>query len=208
MPTIYQLKPASQNLLRPIVPWLAKSGVTPNQVTIFTTCLAFVCGSLILWNNSMLILLPPLMLVRATLNVIDGMLAREHQMKSTLGAILNELADVIFDVAIYLPFGLLPGVSGYLVAILVVLSVISEMTGVLGLTVGGSRQFDGPMYKTDRGVIFSIIGILFLVGFFPNPWLDWVWIGLISLTILTIANRINSTLKETKQNDVMEPASK
>jgi CDP-diacylglycerol---glycerol-3-phosphate 3-phosphatidyltransferase len=208
MPTIYQLKPASQNLLRPIVPWLAKMGVTPNQVTIFTTCLAIACGGLILWNNSMLILLPPLMLVRATLNVIDGMLAREHHMKSTLGGILNELADVIFDAAIYLPFGLLPGVSGYLVAIVVVLSIISEMAGVLGLTVGGQRQFDGPMYKTDRGVIFSIIGILFVLGVFPNPWLDLVWIGLIGLSILTIINRINSTLKETKQDDVVEPAIK
>jgi CDP-diacylglycerol---glycerol-3-phosphate 3-phosphatidyltransferase len=208
MPTIYQLKPASQNLLRPIVPWLAKVGITPNQVTISTTCLAISCGGLILWNNSMLVLLPPLMLIRATLNVIDGMLAREHHMKSTLGGILNELADVIFDAAIYLPFGLLPGVSGYLVAILVVLSIISEMAGVLGLTVGGQRQFDGPMYKTDRGVIFSIIGVLFVFGVFPNPWWDWVWIGLIGLTILTIINRINSTLKETKQNDLVEPAIK
>jgi CDP-diacylglycerol---glycerol-3-phosphate 3-phosphatidyltransferase len=202
MPTIYQLKPASQNLLRPIVPWLAKIGVTPNQVTIFTTCLAFACGGLVLWNNSLLILVPPLMLVRATLNVIDGMLAREHQMKSTLGGILNELADVVFDAAIFLPFGLLPGVSGYLVAILVVLSIISELTGVLGLTVGGSRQYDGPMYKTDRGVMFSIIAILYLFGIFPNPWLDLVWIGLIALSVLTIVNRINSTLVETKQDAV------
>ncbi len=202
MPTIYQLKPASQNLIRPIVPWLAKIGVTPNQVTIFTTSLAFACGGLVLWNNSLLILLPPLMLVRATLNVIDGMLAREHQMKSTLGGILNELADVVFDAAIFLPFGLLPGVSGYLVAILVVLSIISEFTGVLGLTVGGSRQYDGPMYKTDRGVIFSIIAILYLVGIFPNPWLDLVWIGLIALSVLTIVNRIKSTLVETKQDAV------
>jgi CDP-diacylglycerol--glycerol-3-phosphate 3-phosphatidyltransferase len=208
MPTIYQLKPASQNLLRPIVPWLAKVGVTPNQVTIFTTCLAICCSGLILWNNLMLILLPPLILVRATLNVIDGMLAREHHMKSTLGGILNELSDVIFDAAIYLPFALLPGVSGYLVVILVVLSIISEMTGVLGLAVGGQRQYGGSMFKTDRGVIFSIIGILFVLGVFPNPWLDWVWIGLISLTILTIINRINSTLIETKQNDIVEPASK
>jgi CDP-diacylglycerol---glycerol-3-phosphate 3-phosphatidyltransferase len=202
MPTIYQLKPASQNLIRPIVPWLAKIGVTPNQVTIFTTSLAFACGGLVLWNNSLLILIPPLMLVRATLNVIDGMLAREHQMKSTLGGILNELADVVFDAAIFLPFGLLPGVSGYLVAILVVLSIISELTGVLGLTVGGSRQYDGPMYKTDRGVMFSIIAILYLVGIFPNPWLDLVWIGLIALSVLTIVNRINSTLVETKQDAV------
>lgn len=73
MPTIYQLKPASQNLLRPIVPWLAKIGVTPNQVSIFTTCLAIGCGGLVLWHSYFLLLLPPLMLVRAALNVIDGM---------------------------------------------------------------------------------------------------------------------------------------
>jgi CDP-diacylglycerol---glycerol-3-phosphate 3-phosphatidyltransferase len=206
MPTIYQLKPASQNLLRPIVPWLAKIGVTPNQVTIFTTLLAISCGGLVLWNNSMLLLLPPLMLLRATLNVIDGMLAREHQMKTTLGGILNELADVVFDAAIYLPFGLLPGVSGYLVAIVVVLSIISELAGVLGLTVGSQRQYDGPMYKTDRGVIFSIIGVLFVFGVFPNPWLDFVWFGLIGLSILTIVNRINSSLIETSENDVESSA--
>lgn len=156
MPTVYQLKPYSQNLLRPIVPWLAKMGVTPNQVTIFTTCLAIACGCLVLWHNYFLILVPLLILVRAALNVIDGVLAREHHMKSTLGAILNELADVIFDAAIYLPFGLLPGVSGCLVAVIVVLSIISEMTGVLGLTVGGQRQYDGPMYKTDRGVMSTL----------------------------------------------------
>jgi CDP-diacylglycerol---glycerol-3-phosphate 3-phosphatidyltransferase len=202
MPTIYQLKPASQNLLRPIVPWLAKIGVTPNQVTILTTCLAIGCGCLILWDNYFLILVPLLMLVRATLNVIDGMLAREHQMTSTLGALLNELADVVFDAAIYLPFGLLPGVSGYLVAIIVVLSIISELTGVLGLTVGGQRQYDGPMYKTDRGVMFSIIAVLFWFGIFPSPWLDFVWMGMIGLSILTIINRINSTLVETSKNDV------
>jgi CDP-diacylglycerol---glycerol-3-phosphate 3-phosphatidyltransferase len=202
MPTIYQLKPASQNLLRPIVPWLAKMGVTPNQVTIFTTCLSMICGGLVLWNNALLILVPPLMLVRATLNVIDGMLAREHQMTSTLGGILNELADVIFDAATYLPFGLLPGVSGYLVVIIVVLSIISELTGVLGLTVGGQRQYDGPMYKTDRGVIFSIIAVLFVCGIFPSPWLDFVWMGLIGLSILTIINRINSTLIATSKDNV------
>jgi CDP-diacylglycerol---glycerol-3-phosphate 3-phosphatidyltransferase len=206
MPTIYQLKPASQKLLRPIVPWLAKIGVTPNQVTIFTTCLAMACGGLILWNNSLLILVPLLMLVRAALNVIDGVLAREHQMTSTLGAILNELADVVFDAAIYLPFGLLPGVSGYLVVIIVVLSIISEMAGVLGLVVGSERQYDGPMYKTDRGVMFSVIAVLFVVGIFPNPWLDWVWMGLIGLSVLTIFNRISSTLKETKK-DVVESTS-
>jgi CDP-diacylglycerol---glycerol-3-phosphate 3-phosphatidyltransferase len=207
MPTIYQLKSASQDLLRPIVPWLARAGVTPNQVTIFTTCLAIGCASLVLWNHFWLILLPPLMLIRATLNVIDGVLAREHQMTSTLGAILNELADVVFDAVIYLPFGLLPGVSGYLVVIIVVLSIISEFAGVLGLVVGGQRQYDGPMYKTDRGIMFSIIGVLFVCGVFPSLWLDFVWFGLIGLSVLTIFNRINSTLTEVKKNVVESTSS-
>ena len=34
MPTIYQLKPAFQNLLRPLVRSLAAAGVTANQVTV------------------------------------------------------------------------------------------------------------------------------------------------------------------------------
>jgi CDP-diacylglycerol--glycerol-3-phosphate 3-phosphatidyltransferase len=33
------------------------------------------------------------------LNAIDGMLAREHDMQSPLGAMLNELGDVLSDVA-------------------------------------------------------------------------------------------------------------
>jgi CDP-diacylglycerol---glycerol-3-phosphate 3-phosphatidyltransferase len=34
MPSIYQLKPAFQNLLRPFVQLLYKSGITANQVTL------------------------------------------------------------------------------------------------------------------------------------------------------------------------------
>ncbi|MEZ6048408.1 MAG: hypothetical protein R3C11_23120 [Planctomycetaceae bacterium] len=35
------------------------------------------------------------------------MLAREHNMKSNLGLVLNELGDVIADSALYLPFALI-----------------------------------------------------------------------------------------------------
>ncbi len=36
------------------------------------------------------------------LNAIDGMLAREFNQQSTLGAILNEVGDIISDAALYL----------------------------------------------------------------------------------------------------------
>jgi CDP-diacylglycerol---glycerol-3-phosphate 3-phosphatidyltransferase len=201
MPSIYQLKPGFQNLLRPIVRWLAKSGVTANQVTIVATCLSIICGGSIVWHHSLLILVPPLLLLRMMLNAIDGMLAREHQMKTPLGAILNELCDAISDTAIYLPFGLLPGVSGYLVTIFVLLAIIGELAGVLGLTVGSQRQYDGPMGKSDRAVVFSIIALLFTIGIFPASWLDLVWICAIGLSIWTCINRVVSTLVEIEQND-------
>ena len=45
MPSIYQLKPAFQNLLRPFVQLLYKSGITANQVTLLamliSTCLGY-----------------------------------------------------------------------------------------------------------------------------------------------------------------------
>lgn len=42
------------------------------------------------------------------LNAIDGMLAREFNQQSTLGAILNEVGDIISDAALYLAFAFCP----------------------------------------------------------------------------------------------------
>ena len=58
-----------------------------------------------------LLLLPPVLFVRMALNAIDGMLAREFAQKSALGAVLNELGDVVSDTALYLPFATIAGVD-------------------------------------------------------------------------------------------------
>ena len=78
------------------------------------------------------------------LNAIDGMLAREHDMQTPLGAILNELGDVLSDTALYLPFALIPGINAPWVVLFVVLSVISEMTGVIAVQIGASTLLQRP----------------------------------------------------------------
>ncbi|MBM4208763.1 MAG: CDP-alcohol phosphatidyltransferase family protein [Gammaproteobacteria bacterium] len=98
MASIYDIKPAFQNLLRPITQRLAEKGVTANQVTIATLILSLIVGLALTaagQHKAVFLLVPVVMLVRMALNAIDGMLAREHNMKSPLGAILNELCDVI-----------------------------------------------------------------------------------------------------------------
>ncbi len=102
------------------------------------------------------------------LNAVDGMLAREHGQKSRLGALLNELGDVVSDTALYLPLALVPGFSPPLVAVIVVLAALSEMTGVLAQTIGASRRYDGPMGKSDRAFVFGLVALLLALGVPPG----------------------------------------
>ena len=80
MPSIYDLKPAFQNLLRPVVRWIARKGVTANQVTLAALMLSLSAGAVIAWSRNLctLLLLPAVLLLRMALNAMDGMLAREH----------------------------------------------------------------------------------------------------------------------------------
>ena len=50
-----------------------------------------------------LLLLPVWMLVRMALNALDGMMAREMEMATAAGAVLNEVGDVLSDLVLYVP---------------------------------------------------------------------------------------------------------
>ena len=104
------------------------------------------------------------------LNAIDGMLAREHGMKSPEGAVLNELGDVISDAALYLPFALVAGVNAALVVLVVIAAIVGEMAGALGPLLGGQRRYDGPLGKSDRAFAFGTLGFLIGVGVTPGMW--------------------------------------
>lgn len=143
-----------------------------------------------------MLLVPPLLFVRMALNAIDGMLAREHDMKSDLGMILNEVGDVLADAALYLPFALVPGIRPALVVVVVVLSITSEMTGVVTVQISGERRYDGPMGKSDRAFLFGLLGLLLGIGLSAAAWSD-VLLGLaIALLGLTIINRARRGLAQ------------
>ena len=197
MASIYDIKPAFQNLLRPITRNLAASGVTANQVTLAAALLSVAVGSCIAvfpekrWP---LLVLPGFLFVRMALNAIDGMLAREHNMKSRLGAVLNEIGDVVADTALYLPLALVPGFSMWLVVIITILAIVSEMTGVVAIQIGVARRYDGPMGKSDRAFVFGLLALLLGLGVPAGSWLLYVQLVLIALLALTIINRARRAL--------------
>ncbi|MGB0127551.1 MAG: CDP-alcohol phosphatidyltransferase family protein [Rhodocyclaceae bacterium] len=201
MPSIYDLKPRFQALLRPVTGGLARRGVTANQVTLFAMGLSVAAGAAIALfpeARTILLVIPLLLFVRMALNAVDGMLAREHDMKTPLGAVLNELGDVVSDAALYLPLGLIAGVPAGLVTAAVVLAVISEMTGVVGVQIGASRRYDGPMGKSDRAFVFGLIALLLGLGVGPGPWLGILLVAVCGLLVVTILNRAAKALEEIK----------
>jgi CDP-diacylglycerol--glycerol-3-phosphate 3-phosphatidyltransferase len=175
--------------------------VTANQVTVAAALLSFAGGAAILWRPEArwpLLMLPAVLFLRMALNAIDGMLAREHDMKSRLGAVLNELGDVIADAALYLPLAAVPGIPGWLVAGLVMAGILVEMTGVVAVQIGASRRYDGPVGKSDRAFVFGFLAFLPGVGVGVG---DGGWIEItLELTLLfsavTVVNRARRALAE------------
>ena len=199
MPSIYDIKPRFQALLRPLVKQLAERGVSANQVTVAAVIVSILSGLCIaLWPQAHwpLLAVPAVLFVRMALNAIDGMLAREFNMKSRLGAVLNELGDVVSDALLYLPFALISGVPAALIVFIVVLAIVSEMTGVVSVQIGATRRYDGPMGKSDRAFVFGVLGLLLGLGVTPNLWLTAVLWGMLVLSALTIFNRARRALAE------------
>lgn len=198
--TIYDLKPKFQSLLRPYVARLFEKGITANQVTLFALLLSIVVGGLLLLfpTPRLFLLLPFVLFFRMALNAIDGMLAREYNQKSDIGAILNEASDVISDVALYLPFAFIFPQAYWWIMLAIFLMIMTEFLGVIAQTIHATRRYDGPMGKSDRAFIFGAIAVF--IGLFPSlissDNTNYLFIIINLLLLLTCYHRVYRALKE------------
>ena len=195
--SIYALKSRFQDLLRPLVRLLFRIGVTANQVTLTACVVSVAIGALLVraprpWFAAV----PVWMFLRMGLNAVDGMLAREFGQKSPLGAYLNELTDVVSDAALYLPFAFVDPFGWAPVATVIFLSALTEMTGVVAVMTGASRRYDGPMGKSDRAFVFSLLALWVALTERLPAWAPWVLWAVALLAALTVVNRIRGGLRE------------
>lgn len=190
--SIYQLKPRFQRLLQPLVGRLARAGVTPNQLTVGTAAAMLAYGTaLALWPHlsGLWLGLVVVMPLRMAGNALDGLLARHLGRQTRLGAMLNEVCDLVSDLALTLPFALLPQVNPVLVVLAVVLGAVAEYTGLAALAAGSPRRFDGPMGKSDRAFAYGLLGLMAGLQC-PPAWLQAVLVLLLPLLLWTTANRL------------------
>jgi CDP-diacylglycerol---glycerol-3-phosphate 3-phosphatidyltransferase len=203
--SIYQLKPKFQAFLRPYADYLYSANITANQVTLMacfgSILIAFIVGRFAAYQW-IFGLIPIWMFIRMALNAIDGMLAREYNQKSNLGAYLNEICDVVSDCALLLIFTQINQVDTILVIVIVLLSFLTEYVGVLGLMVGCARRYDGPMGKSDRAFAFSLISLGIATYLLPLDWLNILLLLITFLLLITVINRVRKGLQESKNNKV------
>jgi CDP-diacylglycerol--glycerol-3-phosphate 3-phosphatidyltransferase len=195
--SIYSLKPRFQALLRPLCRRLAGWGVTANQVTLAAVVLSAAGGAWIALAPTSpwpYLSLPLVLFVRMALNAIDGMLAREFAMKSRLGAVLNEMGDVVSDALLYLPLALHPVIHAPGVVGVVLLGTMVEMIGVVAVQIGGDRRYDGPFGKSDRAFALGLLAFLVGLGFGEPAWVAW-YLGLACvLSAVTVVKRGRNAL--------------
>jgi CDP-diacylglycerol--glycerol-3-phosphate 3-phosphatidyltransferase len=169
------------------------------MVTVCAMLLSIALGVAIALNpdSSLLLLMMPLWLfLRMAHNAIDEVLAREYHMQSKLGAVLNEMGDVISDSVLYLPLALVSDVNTLAVVVLVIVSVMVEMVGVVSIQIGASRRYDGPFVKSDRGFGFGLLNLLLGVGIEAASWSDWLLYIMLAFSVLTLFNRARNALME------------
>ncbi|MGM8871704.1 alpha/beta fold hydrolase [Psychrobacter sp. 2Y5] len=204
--SIYQLKTQFQNQLRPISDKLVSSGVSANQVTVSAIVLsagsAYVIANIPpqAGNKTLVgsdhseqnarawLILPLALLVRMALNAIDGMMAREHQQASTLGAVLNEGGDILSDYLLIASLSShLPASTGkklYLesttlqhpkifhpaklsnhahLKLINGLSTLTELIAISAHLTTGERANHGPLGKSDRALELGAIGVFMAI---------------------------------------------
>ncbi len=198
--SIYALKGRFQDLLRPGVRGLYRAGITANTVTVLAAGVSLLVAAAV-WRwappHPLLYLALPLwMLLRMALNAVDGMLAREFGQQSRLGAYLNELCDIIADAALYLSLLSLPGVNPTALWALTWMAAVCEYAGVLGVMVGASRRYDGPMGKSDRAFVIGLIGVLLAPGWIDGAIVGWIAWAAAALCVLTGWRRVRQGLAE------------
>jgi phosphatidylglycerophosphate synthase len=152
---------------RRIASVLARSSITPNQISVLSVAFAAL-GAWALVDARPLALVAAAVCVQLRLlcNLVDGMVAIEGGKQSPVGALYNEFPDRIADSLLLVALGyaaLVPWL-GWLAALLAALTAYVRATGG---ALGFAQDFRGPMAKPHR---MAALTLACLVGAAELRW--------------------------------------
>jgi CDP-diacylglycerol--glycerol-3-phosphate 3-phosphatidyltransferase len=150
---IYGTKTKWQRALRPVVNVCVARRIHPD---VFIYAAILLCGAAGLCflsaghNRLWLWLVPPCLLLRLVLNLLDGQVARAMGLASAWGEVKNEFADRLADLLIFTGLAFGGYVHPGLAALTLGLILITSYLGILAKALGGPRVYTGIFAKGDR----------------------------------------------------------
>lgn len=135
---------------------LARSSITPNQISLLSVFFAAVGAAMLFWALSV----PALLMcavgvqLRLACNLLDGMVAMEGGKKTATGALYNEFPDRVADSLLIVALGYAAGYAwlGWLGALL---AALTAYVRVFGGSLGQPQDFRGPMAKQHRMAVLT-----------------------------------------------------
>jgi phosphatidylglycerophosphate synthase len=181
---------------------LAKLGVSPNQVSLFSVACALVGAGLFLTEALsqgaawLLIGAAACIQLRLLANMLDGLIAVEGGHQTKVGELYNEIPDRIADVLFLASAGYASqhGVSGVALGWSAsVLAVGTAYIRALGARRAAAQDFCGPVAKQQRMFLLTV-GCLLAAGEHITGWsraaLFWTLVVITVGTLVTCMRRV------------------
>lgn len=158
--TLDQFRPLANRLLRPFVAAALRVGATPDQISVLAFAISILAGvAFYLATPVMYVTGAVLVLVNGWLDLLDGAVARETNVDSPGGDLLDHVLDRYADVVIVA--GLAAGIDQYALGFAAVTGVL--LTSYMGTqieAVGLERQYGGLLGRADRLALVGIVGAI------------------------------------------------
>ena len=155
---------------RRIAAALARSSITPNQISVGSVLFAGIGAALLAWWPTWigLILCACCVQLRLVCNLLDGMVAMEGGKASPVGKIYNEFPDRVADSLLIVALGYACGMPwlGWLGALLAALTAYIR---VFGGSLGFAQDFRGPFAKQQRMAVLTVACIVGAAEMFWHP---------------------------------------
>ena len=196
---IYAIKPKFQQCLKPVEKLFVKFKIHPTIINILALLLSIIGGIVLYLSDKYLLLLiyiPFLSFVRTALNALDGMVARDLNVKNQpFGEVLNEFMDRISDAIIFFGLALTSYTDAILGSAVTIIILLNSYLSIVSKSAGGSRQYGGIIGKADRMIYLGIMAVIILIWnnySVGNYFLWFIGIG----TLITMIQRFLNIKQE------------
>lgn len=161
----------------------------PNLITLGRILLVPV----IVWaiSSGQFVIALALFLVAGASDAVDGFLAKQFDMKSEMGALLDPLADKALLVSIYVALGIAGEIPNWLVILVVSRDIMIVGAVILSWLVDRPIPMKPLMVSkanTVAQVVFAAIVLAVLAfGIKPGPWAPALMLLVAALTLVSVA---------------------